>query len=178
MHDTLGMHRWRKQCLKQNVIDSGMCEKTLAHPDPHTATHRTPLPPHNVDTSEPQRRLQKRAFISHRPEPPPESIQHWFVGVPGWLRRWHVMRRERLFRTYRCGGPGVAPTMARHATRAFISHIPDSRFPEKGDAPSDRASHQAGHGSVIRFAPHVKTRLRSNVASPVSMSCGIKWVGA
>ena len=126
MHDTLGMHKWRKQCLKQSVIDSGMCENTLAHLDPHTAKHRTPLPPHNVDTSEPQRRLQKRAFISHRPEPPPESIQHWFVGVRGWHRRWHGMRRERLFRTYRT--PDFQKRGMLHPTEPRSRQVTDPSF--------------------------------------------------
>merc|ERR1711884_596858 len=56
--------------------------------------------------------------------------------------------------------------MARYATRAFISHIPDSRKKENGDALSDRASLQGDRGSVIRFTQHEETRIRSNVALP------------
>ena len=60
--------------MKQDVIDSGMCKKTIACQDARTAKHHTPLPQHNVDKRRPRGRLQKRAFILHRPEPPLNAI--------------------------------------------------------------------------------------------------------
>ena len=60
-----------------------MCEKTLARKDAYTALHRAPLPRHNVDKRRPRGRLQKRAFILHRPEPPLNAINIGLRGCGG-----------------------------------------------------------------------------------------------
>ena len=48
MHDTLGMQRWRKQCLKQNVIDSGMCEKKRSRTLTFTRPNIAPRSPRTM----------------------------------------------------------------------------------------------------------------------------------
>ena len=80
------------------------------------------------------RKKRSRTLTLTRPNIAPRSPRTMLTRV----NRSGVYKNERLFRTaqslpqraFNSGvwGAGAAPTMALYTSRAFISHIPDSRF--------------------------------------------------